>query len=102
MNDKTKSIGWRVAGAVAGVFFAPFVLFSTYLVFTRWPHRIDNGAGDWFALIISSLAGAAFMGLLPIRYVLRAALAAVYVPLSCVALFFYTFYFVGMVFGDWL
>jgi hypothetical protein len=59
MNDKTKSIR-RLVGAVGGAIFAPFVLFSTYLVF-----RIGNEASFWFVLVISSLAGAAFIGLLP-------------------------------------
>ena len=98
MSDKSTSIGWRLTGAV----FAPFVLLSAYLVFTRWPSRLDTGTGDWFALIISSLAGATFIALLPVQLVLRAALAVVYVPLSGVILFFYAFYFVGVVFGDWL
>ena len=52
MNEKTRSIGWRLTGAVAGALFAPFVLFSKYLVF-----RIGNEASFWFALIISSLGG---------------------------------------------
>jgi hypothetical protein len=98
MSDKSKSIRWRLTGAV----FAPFVIFSAYLVFTRWPSRLDTGVGDWFALIISSLAGAAFIALLPVQRVLRAVFAIVYIPLSGVMLFFYAFYFVGMVFRDWL
>ena len=98
MNSNSRSIGWRLTGAV----LAPLVLFSAYLFFTRWPTRLDSGGTDWIALAISSLAGAAFIALLPVQPVLRTVLAVLYVPLTGVLLFFYGFYFVGVVFGDWL
>ena len=98
MNSNRKSIGLRLTGAVV----VPFALFSAYLFFTRWPSRLDSGTTDWVALGASCLSGAAFIALLPVQRVLRTVLAIVYVPLSGVLLFFYGFYFVGMVFGDWL
>ncbi len=80
----------------------PFALFSAYLFFTRWPSRLESGTTDWIALAASCVAAAAFVALLPVQRVLRTVLAILYLPLSAILLFFYGFYFVGMVFGDWL
>jgi hypothetical protein len=85
-----------------GVIVAPLMLLSIYLFFSRWPTRWDNRMIDWIALGTSSLVGAALLGSLPAKNVSRAIRVVIYIPVSSVLLFFYAFFFVGIVFGDWL
>ena len=88
--------GCRLVGAAV----APFVLASAYLVLTRWPWYRFTASSDYAALVVSLLAGAALVAMLPIRPLHRVLSLLVYVPAVGVLLFFYTFWFIAIVFHD--
>ena len=87
-----------VAGAVVG----PFAVMSLYLLFSRWPTRWFTGSSDYVAISVSALLAAPLIWLMPLRPLLRIAVALVVATILSVLLFLYSFYFVGAVFGDWL
>jgi hypothetical protein len=93
-----RGIVWRSVAAAA----LPFVVLSGYLFFSRWPSRWFTTASDYAGLAVSVAAGVMFIATLPIRPSLRILSSAIYVPALCVVLFLYCFWFVGVVFGDWL
>ena len=80
----------------------PFLLDSIYIFFTRWPNYIFTGVSDIAALTVSVFIGAAFVATLPKTWPIRILLLAIYVPILLFVLTFYGFYFVGMVFDEWL
>ena len=96
IETRQRGCGWPLVGAAA----APFVVASVYLFFTRWPSYRFTTLSDYAGLGVSVLAGAAFVATLPIRPLLRALALALYVPLIGAALFFYTFWFIAVVFHD--
>jgi len=87
-----------VAGAVVG----PFAVMSLYLFFSRWPTRWFTGSSDYVAISVSALLAAVLIWQMPLRPLVRFALALVAATLLAGLLFLYSFYFVGAVFGDWL
>jgi hypothetical protein len=92
------AVSWLLAGALIG----PPVLMSVYLGLSRWPTRWFTTGSDWAALALSAAVGAVCIAWLPVSAAVRITLAAVYLPVEGYALFLYTLYFVGVVFGDWL
>ena len=95
---RLRNLVWCVLGAV----FAPFVVLSVWLLFTRWPHRVDTTISDVIALIMSVIIGGTFLAHLPLKVWMRVVLIAVYLPLGGVLVFCYSLYFVGIIFHDWL
>jgi hypothetical protein len=98
IETRRRGFGWRLVGAA----IAPFVVASGYLIFTRWPSYRFTTFSDYAALAISVLAGAIFVAVLPIRPVQRALTLLFYVPLLATVLFFYTFWFIAVVFHEGL
>jgi len=97
-EPRQSGFGWRLAGAAV----APFVLASAYLTLTRWPSYRFTTFSDYAGLAVSVLAGAAFVAVLPIRPLQRVLSLLIYVPVLAVLLFFYTFWFIAVVFHDGL
>ena len=89
---------WRLLAA--GV--VPFAVLSCYLMFSRWPTRWFTAASDYIGLIVSVVAGLAFIVSLPIHPSYRIASSFFYILVISAILFFYCFWFVGVVFGDWV
>lgn len=87
-----------VIGAVVG----PFAVMSLYLFFSRWPARWFTGSSDYVALALSALLAVALVWLMPLRPLVRTAVALVAATLLLVVLYVYSFCFLGAVFGDWL
>jgi hypothetical protein len=98
IETRRRGFGWRLIGAG----MAPFVLASAYFVLSRWPSYRFTTFSDYAGLSVSVLAGAAFVGVLPIRPLHRVLSLLVYVPLLAIVLFFYTFWFIAVVFHDGL
>lgn len=98
IETRRRGFGWRLVGAA----IAPFVVASAYLFFTRWPSYRFTAFSDDSALAVSVLAGAAFVAVLPIRPLQRVLALICYMPLLAVVLFFYTFWFIAVVFHDGL
>lgn len=96
IEARHKGLGWRLAGAT----ITPFVVASFYLVLTRWPSYRFTTTSDCAGLAVSVLAGSAFVALLPMSRLHRVISLLVYVPAFVVVLFFYTFWFIAVVFHD--
>jgi hypothetical protein len=73
---------------------------SAYLFLTRWPSYRFTTFSDYAGLGVSVLAGAAFVALLPMRRMHRAVALLLYIPVVAVLLFFYTLWFIAVVFHD--
>ena len=91
-------IGFRITIAL----LAPFILFSMYLLFSRWPWSWFTTFTDYAGEGLSVLLGAAMIATLPLSREARVLFLVLYVPPLCFILFLYALQFVGMVFGDWL
>ena len=98
IETRQRRFVWRLVGAA----IAPFVVASAYLFFTRWASYRLSGFSDYAALGVSVLVGAVFVAVLPIRPLQRLLSLICYVPLLAVVLFFYTFWFIAVVFHDGL
>ena len=98
IETRQRRFGWRLFGAA----IAPFVVISAYLIFTHWSSYRFAAFGDYVCLTFSVLAGAVFVVMLPIRPLHRTLSLLVYVPLLATVLFFYTFWFIALVFHDGL
>lgn len=94
--------GSRAPMLVAAAVVGPFAVMSLYLFFSRWPTRWFTGSSDYVAIPVSALLAAALIWLVPLRPLVRIAVALVAATLLWGLLFLYSFYFVGAVFGDWL
>jgi hypothetical protein len=93
-----RGILWRsIAAAVV-----PFAVLSAYLFFSRWPSRGFTGFSDYVALAGSVAVGIVFIVILPIRPAARFVWSIIYVLSIPFLLVYYCFFFVGVVFGNWL
>ncbi len=91
------------ARLVAACVLVPPVLIAPYVLLSRAAFRPDpSGAADWLALGVSLAAGLPFLVAIRLRPVPRVIALSAYLALGAVALFFLTFWLVGLVFGDWL
>lgn len=89
---------WLIAGTVG----VPIAAMSVYLWLSRWPARVSSPNSDYVAFAICMFIGVLFLVCLPFRIWVRALIVAVYAPVACAILFFYSLLFVGLAFGDWL
>jgi hypothetical protein len=77
-----------------------FAVASLYLFFTRWPSDCLTGFSDDGALVMSILAGAAFVVTLPIRPAWRILSLVIYIPVLGASLFFYALAFIAIFFQE--
>ena len=93
-----RGLKWRLVAAA----LSPFVVASVYLVLTRWPSYRFTTFSDYVAFGASVLVGSIFIATLPIRTYQRALSLLIYVPAVAALVFFYTFWFIAVVFHDGL
>jgi hypothetical protein len=91
---RPRGFGWRFVAAV----IAPFV----FLSLTRWPSYRFTAFSDYAGLAVSVLIGAAFIATLPIRTRYRVLALLVYIPGVAELLFYFTLWFIAVVFHDGL
>ena len=86
-----------------GALTLPFIMWSICLIcFEYWPLTIDS---DWFYypfFLIAVLSGLACVLFLRINIIILVLLSIFYLLCFGYLLFFYTFVFIGEVFGRWL
>jgi len=95
---RPRGFGWRFVAAA----IAPFVLASVYLSLTRWPSYRFTALSDYAGIAVSVLIGAAFIATLPIRTRYRVLALLVYIPGVAALLFYFTLWFIAVVFHDGL
>ena len=81
---------------------APFAAASVYLFLTRWSSYRFTTFSDYAGLAGSVLVGAVFIATLPIRASYRVVSLLIYLPAIGALLFFFTFWFIAVVFHDGL
>ena len=96
--NRCSGVGWKLTAAA----LSPFVLASAYLFFSRWPSYRFTALSDYVGLGLPVLVGAAFVAMLPFPKGLRILFVIFYVPVVAALLFFYTFWFIAVVFHDGL
>jgi hypothetical protein len=96
-----KRIAWIVFQSTCAAVL-PFLAASLYLVFTRLGLHRFTTVSDYCGLGAALFIGAVLVGTLPISVAARIRLLFAYIPLISFLLFIYSFYFIGMVFGDLL
>jgi hypothetical protein len=95
---RPRGFGWRLVAAA----LAPFAAASVYLFLTRWPSYRFTAFSDYAGLAVSVLVGAVFIATLPIRAPYRVLSLLLYLPVIAALLFFFTFWFIAVVFHDGL
>ena len=95
---RPRGFGWRLVAAA----LAPFIAASIYLVLTRWPSYRFTAFSDYAGLTVSVLVGAVFVATLPIRPPYRVLSLLFYLPVIAALLFYFTFWFIAVVFHDGL
>jgi hypothetical protein len=98
IETKMRGFGWRLVAAV----LAPFVSSSVYLIFSRWPSYRFTTFSDYAGLAVSVFIGAAFIATLPISWRQRSLWLLIYIPVFAALLFFFTFWFIAVIFHDGL
>jgi hypothetical protein len=92
---------WQTVRLVLMIFIAPPILCSCFITLshiTNW----DNPIIGWLEFTLSILVGVDCIRRLPIPVEGKVLSAIFYVPIAGVALAFYSLYFEGIVFGNWL
>jgi hypothetical protein len=90
--------GLLAAGAVS----LPFMIFSAYMIVSRWPKPWFNTPSDYIALGIATAGGAICMWRLITHARWQLTAMVVYLPVCCAVLFIYAFWFVCTVFENCL
>ena len=90
--------GFRWRFGVAAL--APFVVASVYLAVSRRPPHQWTAIGDYAALAVSILLGAAFLVSLPIRGYFRVMSILIYIPVLAVLLVCFSVGFIALFFHD--
>ena len=81
---------------------APFAAASIYLFLSRWPSYRFTTFSDYAGLGLSVLIGAVFIATLPVRPHLRILSLVLYLPVVAALLFYFSFWFIAVVFHDGL
>ena len=85
---------------VASTILVPVLILSLYLLITRSARYSYDF--DYIALGISALAGLPFLLFLPVPRIIQFLIAVAVAAIEIFALFFYSLYFVCIIFGDCL
>jgi hypothetical protein len=93
-----RRIIWRFVGACV----VPLALWSAYLYFSRMLAKSSTTVSDYAGLLIAVGAGVAFVATGRVGRGDRVFYSIIYVLMMGITLFMYAFWFVGVVFGDWL
>ena len=89
---------WHLLVAAIG----PFVAISVYLLATRCLLDAATDNSDFAAIAAAVFVSVVCMATMPAGSLARILAIFAAVPVLSVALFYYLFLFVGMVFGHWL
>jgi hypothetical protein len=92
----------RPINGVPLVIGAPLLVYTAYLLFSRWPYRWFSGITDWSALGISILISLISLWIINISTSHKIFWSIILMTVGTFFLYAYTFYFIGVVFGDWL
>ena len=94
--QKVPFTNWLVAVTL------PFLVMAVYLWLSRWPTQWCTGASDYIAFALSLIAFVVAVAILPMSGLKRILIAIIFTPAFALALFYFSFLFVGVFFGDWL
>jgi hypothetical protein len=88
--------------AAIGMTVCPAILFSAYLVLSRWPRDwAATSAVNYLFLGLCHVPGSVLVARSPIVKIARVAILMFWLPLSCLALEQYSLLFVGIWFNRW-
>lgn len=93
--DKNR-VKWGVA--VIG----PLLVVSVYLLLSRWPTRSFSTSSDYIAIGVAIAVGLFAIASLNTPTARKITISIIYVPVSAIALLFFTLVFVCIAFGDCL
>ena len=88
------NLRWAVAAVLT-----PFVIFTAYLVVSRWPNEWFTGISDWVAIGVATAVGVTLLHRLSLSKSTLLALSIAYVPAMVVAQMLFGLNFVCAAFG---
>ncbi len=100
MERRTKI---RVSTCFLGAIIAPYLTLSILIVVSVWlKDFLVSGVTFYVDIFLSTVTGAVFIVLLPVKRWVRLLILVPYLPVVAYLSFFYGFYFIGFVYGDWI
>ena len=88
------NLKWAAAAALT-----PFVLFTAYLVLSRWPNESSTGILDWIAIGVATAVGVTLLSRISLSKSAFITLSIAYVPVMVVAQMLFGLNFVCAAFG---
>ncbi len=93
----------RVSTCSLGAIIAPYLTLSIFIVVWEWlKDFLFPGVTLYVGIPLSIVTGVVFIVLLPVKRWVRLLILVPYLPVVAYLSFFYTLYFIGFVYGDWL
>ncbi len=100
MERRTRT---RLVACSLGAIIAPYLTLSIFLVVSVWlKDFLVSGVTLYVGIPLSTVTGAVFIVLLPVKRWVRLLILVPYLPVVAYLSFFYGFYFIGFVYGDWI
>ncbi len=100
MERRTKI---RVSTCSLGAIIAPCLTLSIFIVVWEWlKDFLFPGVTLYVGIPLSIVTGAVFIAFLPVKRWVRLLILVPYLPVVAYLSFYYGFFFIGFVYGDWL
>ncbi len=100
MERRTKI---RVSTCFLGAIIAPYLTLSILIVVSQWLKGfLFSGVGLYVGIPLSTVTGAVFIVLLPVKRWVRLLILVPYLPVVAYLSIYYGLYFVGFVYDEWI
>ncbi len=93
----------RVVACSLGAIIAPYLTLSIFIVVWEWlKDFLFPGVTFYVGIPLSTVTGAVFIVLLPVKRWVRLLILVPYLPVVAYLSFYYMLLFVGFVYDEWL
>ena len=100
MERRTRT---RLVTYLLGAIIAPYLTLSIFIVVSQWLKGfLFSGAFLYVGIPLSTVTGAVFIVLLPVKRWVRLLILVPYLPVVAYLSIYYMLLFVGFVYGDWI
>ncbi len=100
MERRTRT---RLVTYSLGAIIAPYLTLSILIVVSVWlKDFLFSGVTFYVDIFLSTVTGAVFIVLLPVKRWVRLLILVPYLPVVAYLSFYHGFYFIGFVYNEWI